>query len=59
MIYEPTMKLRFVEQRMAQIVSTDSLGTTNRLEKIKVLQQQYVDVTLGHTEWRDVPTETS
>jgi hypothetical protein len=57
-IMQPTMKLRFVEREILRTVNTYSDGgiLAERV-KVKILQQQFVNVDNLDVEWRDVPLE--
>lgn len=46
-IMRPTEGLRFVERVLP--------GENDKSQTIRVLQQQWKDIFLGGTEWRDVP----
>jgi hypothetical protein len=55
---QPTMKLRFVEREILRTVNTYSDGgTLSERVKVKILQQQFVNVNNLDFEWRDVPLE--
>lgn len=52
MAFKPSMMLRQVERR---IMRTNPWGFSGH--KTQVLQQKWVDVLSGVTEWRDIPIE--
>ena len=53
----PTMKLRFVEREILRTVSVIHGGTIAERVKVKILQQQFSNVTTPDIEWVDVPLE--